>query len=94
MWAMNPIPRSATGFDTQCGEMHAPKCPNAKGFPCAGGGETGLGNLEIVDSVAIPADLSAGEWVLGFRWDCEESNQVWLSCSDITVTAAVSTTQA
>ena len=41
--------------------------------------------LEIVDRVLIPADLPAGEYVLGWRWDCEESNQVWQSCSDVTV---------
>eukprot|EP01050_Picozoa_sp_SAG11_P000261 SAG11_NODE_6_length_32111_cov_33.703174_18_plen_72_part_00 len=28
--------------------------------------------LEIVDRVEIPADLPAGEWVLGWRWDCEQ----------------------
>jgi len=42
----------------------------------------------------LPGDLSAnswiciqhvGEWVLGWRWDCEESNQVWASCSDVTI---------
>ena len=41
--------------------------------------------LEIVDRVAIPADLPAGEWVLGWRWDCEQSTQVWASCSDVTI---------
>lgn len=52
---------------------------------CSEGGETGLGDLEIVDQVQIPADLEPGEWVLGWRWDCEESNQIWSSCSDITI---------
>ena len=42
--------------------------------------------LEIVDRVAIPADLPAGEWVLGWRWDCEQSPQVWASCSDVSIT--------
>ena len=46
-----------------------------------------MGNLEIVDRVAIPATLAPGEWVLGWRWDCEESNQIWQSCSDVTITA-------
>jgi len=41
--------------------------------------------LEIVDRVLIPAGLPAGEYVLGWRWDCEESNQIWQSCSDVTV---------
>ena len=45
-------------------------------------------NLEIVDRVVIPADLKAGGYVLGFRWDCEESNQIWQSCSDVDIVAA------
>ena len=38
-------------------------------------------NMEIVDTVLIPPDLEAGDWVLGWRYDCEESSQVWSSCS-------------
>ena len=34
-----------------------------------------------------PADLEPGEWVLGLRWDCEKSAQVWQSCADVTITA-------
>lgn len=44
-----------------------------------------LFRLEIVDRLRLPADLPAGEWVLGWRWDCEESTQVWASCSDVTI---------
>jgi len=47
-----------------------------------------LPNLEIVDLVKIPADLKPGKYVLGWRYDCEETDQIWQSCSDITVTAA------
>jgi hypothetical protein len=43
--------------------------------------------FEIVDKVQIPADLTPGDYVLGWRWDCEESHQVWMSCSDITIAA-------
>ena len=52
---------------------------------CSEGGETGLGDLEIVDRVMVPASLPAGEYVVGFRWDCEESNQIWASCADVAV---------
>ena len=41
--------------------------------------------IEIVDTVALPAELPSGEYVLGWRWDCEESNQIWTSCSDVTI---------
>ena len=33
----------------------------------------------------VPAELPAGEYVLGWRWDCEMSSQVWASCADITL---------
>ena len=40
---------------------------------------------QLVDHVVIPAGLPAGEYVLGWRWDCEETTQVWASCADITI---------
>lgn len=40
----------------------------------------------IVDHVVIPKDLKPGDYVLGFRWDCEETAQIWSTCADITVT--------
>ena len=47
-------------------------------FPCkcSGSGDGDLYHVEIVDKLRLPADLKAGEWVLGWRWDCEESTQV------------------
>ena len=52
-------------------------------------GEWGPYNLEIVDKVLVPDDLPAGRWVLSWRMDQEESNQIWQSCADIVVHAAV-----
>lgn len=45
-----------------------------------------LTNITMYDSLRVPAHLEAGEYVLGFRWDCESSAQVWQSCADITIT--------
>ena len=42
----------------------------------------------ILDTVLLPATLAPGDYVLGFRWDCEESTQVWSSCADVTILAA------
>ena len=28
---------------------------------------------QIVDTGIVPKDPPAGEWVLGWRWDCEET---------------------
>ena len=42
-------------------------------------------NLEIVDRVRVPPSLPPGRWVLNWRMDQEESNQIWQSCADITI---------
>ena len=39
----------------------------------------------VVDRVRIPAGLAPGRWVLQWRWDCEESDQVWMSCADVEI---------
>lgn len=56
---------------------------------CSGDGIGDLPQLEIVDRVLIPAGLKPGNYVLGWRWDCEESTQVWTSCSDVTISNPV-----
>jgi len=40
----------------------------------------------IIDEYAIPADLPSGDYALSWRWDCEESPQIWANCADITIT--------
>ncbi|EOD22642.1 hypothetical protein EMIHUDRAFT_315671 [Emiliania huxleyi CCMP1516] len=75
MWARNPLPRNDhqdtfAGFAPARGRLRRMWGPY---------------NVEVVDTLALPADLPHGEWVLGWRWDCEESNQVWASCSDVTI---------
>ena len=39
----------------------------------------------IEDELVVPANIQPGEYVLGWRWDCEQTSQVWSSCSDITI---------
>jgi len=39
----------------------------------------------IFDVVHVPADIAAGDYVIGFRWDCEHTPQVWSSCGDVTI---------
>ena len=54
------------------------------GFSSGAGGPL-LPNLEVVDSVMIPAGTAPGRYVIQWRWDCEESDQIWASCSDVTI---------
>jgi len=53
----------------------------------AGAGIGGRFNWSIQDMVQIPADLEPGAYSLSWRWDCEETPQVWNSCSDIIIAA-------
>lgn len=65
---------------------HSPQ-EGAAPCECSGSGVGDLYTLEVVDALRLPASLAPGEWVLGWRWDCEESTQVWASCSDVTIRA-------
>jgi len=38
----------------------------------------------IVDKYAVP-QLANGDYTLSWRWDCEETQQVWANCADITI---------
>jgi hypothetical protein len=42
----------------------------------------------VLDVVQVPADLAPGNYILGFRYDCEATAQVWSNCADIVVAAA------
>merc|ERR1712080_444535 len=41
----------------------------------------------VVDKIKIPDNLPPGEYVLSWRWDCEQTPQVWGSCADVTIKA-------
>merc|ERR1719440_1405125 len=43
-------------------------------------------NFNIVDKVQIPEDLVPGKYLLSFRWDCEQTPQIWTNCADVTIT--------
>jgi hypothetical protein len=54
-----------------------PPFPGVEGSPLQG----------ILDVVEIPPSLSPGEYVLGWRYDCEATAQVWQNCADVTLVA-------
>jgi len=39
----------------------------------------------IVDLVQIPETVKAGKYLLSWRWDCEQSKQIWQNCADVTI---------
>jgi len=42
------------------------------------------GGFSLVDKVIVP-DLPEGDYVLSWRWDCQDTPQVWMNCADIKV---------
>merc|ERR1712087_644332 len=43
--------------------------------------------FSVVDQVMVPAGLEPGEYLLSWRWDCEQSDQVFQNCADVKITA-------
>ena len=60
---------------------------NGRNLRCDGDGMSQCSSDWVVgvisDKVIIPADLPAGDYVLGWRWDAEETAQVWSNCADV-----------
>merc|ERR1711918_234069 len=75
---------------TKCAD-HFPGTPSYAGsdpatFPWPAPGHD-MHDFAIEDTVRVPSDIPAGNYVLGWRWDCEMSSQVWSQCADITIVA-------
>lgn len=68
-WTQNPIPQNKGTI------------PDFPGLPDLHG--RGPFALSIQDEVEVPKDLPAGPYVLSWRWDAEQTKQVWSGCSDI-----------
>eukprot|EP00928_Gymnodinium_smaydae_P028390 TRINITY_DN21659_c0_g1_i1.p1 TRINITY_DN21659_c0_g1~~TRINITY_DN21659_c0_g1_i1.p1 ORF type:complete len:426 (+),score=29.75 TRINITY_DN21659_c0_g1_i1:74-1351(+) len=71
-----------------------PRCSKTQGWPCSYDG-SGQGACSgdwtadlIADKVVIPKHLKPGKYILGWRWDCEETAQVWQNCADVNIVAA------
>merc|ERR1711990_735180 len=68
----------------------AGSCPDASEFYTALAGYSGFSKevpqWSIMDQILIPALLPEGDYLLSWRWDCEESTQVWQNCADIRLT--------
>ena len=77
-------PCGGCGFNLShsCGSY--PGGNTEKDFPNPFGSDNMGKNTAIVDLVHVP-EVPPGEYVVGFRWDCETSSQVWVSCADITI---------
>lgn len=45
-------------------------------------------SFNIIDYVHVPEDLQVGEYLLSFRWESEQTPQIWANCADVTITAS------
>jgi len=41
----------------------------------------------VVDKVKIPPTIATGSYLLSWRWDAEQSHQVWQNCADVIIAA-------
>jgi hypothetical protein len=44
----------------------------------------------VEDSIEVPASLPSGEYTLSWRWDAEQTKQVWSQCADVHIVNGVS----
>jgi hypothetical protein len=47
--------------------------------------ENATWDFSIMDRVIVPSDLEPGDYLLSWRWDCEETHQVWQNCADVRI---------
>lgn len=98
-WARIPFPGCATGgtppghgFEDACTQFNFPEpIPNTHGFGYTNDSSVGCGfhDWSIVDTLIIPEDLDEGEYLISWRWDCEQTTQIWQNCADISVQQTV-----
>ena len=100
-WQMNPIPmvhdyftgtppnfpqqKNGFPFPPACDDPYAPVAAadklGLKQGLCTG---EWINNITIYDRLRVP-QVAPGEYVLGFRYDCESSAQVWQQCADVVI---------
>ena len=65
------------------------RCQSGLAFPAqwddGHSGFVGGPGYTMTDKLEVPSDIPAGDYSLSWRWDCEETPQVWNSCADIQV---------
>jgi len=93
-WTKNPIPACLnpdggwTDEQPGCAQSGTQFPPPAPGL--AGYGESYVAPgfpqflFTIMDEVEVP-QVEAGEYVLSFRWDCEQTSQIWNGCANIKI---------
>eukprot|EP00656_Telonema_subtile_P056025 TRINITY_DN8857_c0_g1_i1.p1 TRINITY_DN8857_c0_g1~~TRINITY_DN8857_c0_g1_i1.p1 ORF type:complete len:345 (+),score=39.24 TRINITY_DN8857_c0_g1_i1:155-1189(+) len=45
----------------------------------------GFHDYSVVDKVLIPEELPEGDYLVSWRWDAEQTTQIWQNCADVTI---------
>lgn len=75
-WRRNPIPLGPPGIGHGQG-LFPPPCDGCNGD---------FRDFSVIDEVEVPASLAPGNYTLSWRWDTEETPQIWNNCGDVEVT--------
>jgi len=94
-WTRNPVPGCvnqrgqpySNGADGQCKEpQFQPPAPWLYGFnPGHGNKYVHVPEHAIIDIIKVPAQLPPGDYVVSFRYDCEQTSQVWNQCGSVRI---------
>lgn len=76
-----PCPQTPGSDCSRCDDNDKLSFPE----PCEGCNGVDWNGYSVKDEVQVPMNLPAGDYVLGFRYDCEATAQVWSNCADITL---------
>jgi len=89
-WRRNPSPPFLSRHPSPCEEGQFPlPAPGVCGDGLASDGSTQLPNEQkYIFGEELRVPNKPGDYVLQWRWDCEESLQVWASCADIKIVAS------
>eukprot|EP00037_Helgoeca_nana_P009012 m.79439 g.79439 ORF g.79439 m.79439 type:complete len:425 (+) comp19295_c0_seq1:30-1304(+) len=71
------------GNATHMPTSYVPPDDNRHEGACSGDWTLGM----ISDEVVIPRTIKPGKYVVSWRWDCEETAQVWSTCADVNIAA-------
>lgn len=74
-----PCPQDCTG-QPDCASPGHVTDPGTQQGVCSGDWKGGV----IADGVVVPA-VRTGQYVMQWRYDAEETTQIWLSCADVTI---------
>jgi len=95
-WTRDPIPNCLYDFEDPLFGIYDINCTNGTQYPPPAPGLLGYGQkpaptyeptfaFSIVDHLVVPDHLTPGDYVLSFRWDCEQTTQVWNQCANIKI---------